>query len=251
MRLSESSWRSVAALALALASLSLAGCSQHGGVPTIETTAAADQHLPFEATSGGGGIPPTGALLPTAIPAGTPIAVHVRTGLSSATSRSGDAFDAVLDEPIIVRGQMVAPRGAILTGKVLDARASGEFEDAGYMRLGLTAISLAGKVFPIQTSSIFVKRSLHGRHDAKVADGAATGQAVLGQAGLNQAMLNQSATSQKSVSVSAANRKGTLIETSGTASRSAAGSATERQDVGVAPERHLTFRLAQPLPLGM
>jgi len=246
MRLSESSWRSVAALAIALASLSLAGCSRQGGVPTIETTAAADQHLPFEATSGGGGISPTGALLPTAIPAGTPIAVHVRTGLSSATSRSGDAFDAVLDEPIMVRGQMVAPRGAILTGKVLDARASGEFEDAGYMRLGLTAISLAGKVFPIRTSSIFVKRGLHERHDAKVA-----GQAAPGQAVLNQAVLNQSATSQKPAGGSAASRKGTLIGASGTASRPAVTSAPERQDVGVNPERHLTFRLAQPLPLGM
>ena len=43
-------------------------------------------------------------------------------------------------------GSTLAPRGAVLTGKVLDAKASDQFQEAGYLRLALTAISLNGKI---------------------------------------------------------------------------------------------------------
>jgi hypothetical protein len=213
MKSSDGSWRNAAALSVVLVGLTLAGCSQHEGMPTAKETAAADQHLPFEATSDKGGISPTASLVPGAIPAGTPLAVHLRTLVSSATSRSGDTFEAVLDEPILVRGQTVAPRGAILAGKVLDARASGQSEDQGYMRLALTAISLDGKSLPIQTSSIFVKRGSHEKRNMTVISGASISPASTG------------------------------------AAESGMAYAAENTDVGVAPERRLIFRLAQPLPL--
>jgi hypothetical protein len=155
-------------------------------------------------------------LAPAAIPAGTPVTIHLRLSLSSASSRAGDPFEAVLDEPIIVRGHTLAPRGAVLSGRVLDARASDRFQEAGYLRLGLTAISLNGKVLPIQTSSIFMKRGSHEQRNVTIIrDGSGN--------------------------------KGTLIG----ASVDAPGTtyATGSMDVGVAPERRLTFRLAQSLPL--
>jgi hypothetical protein len=108
------------------------------------------------------------------------------------------------------------PRGAVLSGRVLDARASDRFQEAGYLRLGLTAISLNGKVLPIQTSSIFMKRGSHEQRNVTIIrDGSGN--------------------------------KGTLIG----ASVDAPGTtyATGSMDVGVAPERRLTFRLAQSLPL--
>lgn len=138
-------------LVVLLAGLILAGCSQRE--PLAEESAAADQHLPFDAATYKGGISPTGLLAPAAIPAGTPVTIHLRLSLSSASSRTGDPFDAVLDEPIVVHGRVLAPRGAILTGKVLEARASDQFHEPGYLRLGLTAISLNGKPVPIQTSA--------------------------------------------------------------------------------------------------
>ena len=97
----------------------------------VEESVSADQHLPFDATSDKGGISPTGSLAPAAIPAGTPVTIHLRLSLSSASSRAGDPFEAVLDEPIVVRGHTLAPRGAILSGRVLDARASDPFQEAG------------------------------------------------------------------------------------------------------------------------
>jgi hypothetical protein len=210
-------WRITAVLSVVLAGLTLAGCSRHQSLPVGDESASTDQQLPFEAPSDKAGNFPTGSLVPTAIPAGTPVTIHLRLSLSSASSRPGDPFEAVLDEPIVVRGRTVAPQGALLAGKVLDARASDRVQEAGYLSLALTAISLNGKVMPIQTSSIFVKRGSHQRRDVTI------------------------------LRESSGKGKGTLID----ASVEAPGTtfATGSSDVGVAPERRLTFRLARPLPL--
>ncbi len=252
MKLSDGSWPNSAACSimltsLVLMSLTLAGCSQHESVPISEETAGADQHLPFDGTSDRSGKFPTGSLTPTAIPAGTPLAVRLRTSLSSATSRPGDSFEAVLDEPIIVRGQVVAPRGAIVAGKVLDARASDQLQEPGYMRLALTAISHNGKSLPIQTSSIFVKRGSHGKRNLNEVIGASMSEASIGGTSISKASIGKAATGSL-----ARNGRGTLIGAStGPAGGLETDYATGNKDVGVAPERRLTFRLAQPVPLGM
>ncbi len=196
--------------------LMMGGCARRDSLPMVEESVSADQHLPFDAASDKGGISPTGSLAPDAIPAGTPLTIHLRLSLSSASSRAGDPFEAMLDEPIVVRGHTLAPRGAILSGRVLDARASDRFQEAGYLRLGLTAISLNGKVMPIQTSSIFMKRGSHGQRNVTIIrDGSGSRGALIGAS----------------------------VDAPGTTY------ATGSMDVGVAPERRLTFRLAQPLPL--
>jgi hypothetical protein len=290
MKLSGGSWPNSAVCYIMLMSLALVGCSQHESIPTSEQTASADQHLPFDATSDKAGIFPTGSLTPTAIPAGTPVAVRLRTFLSSATSRPGDSFEAVLDEPIYVRGRMVAPRGAKVTGRVLDARAASELQEAGYMRLALIAVSLNGQSLPMQTSSIFVKRGSHEKRNLNEVIGTSASDGSMGvtsigvtsigikaigikstgntsisntsssntsisNASINKASISNASISKVSISkVStgglASNGKGSLIGAStGVATGLEADYAIENKDVGIAPERRLTFRLAQPLPL--
>lgn len=216
MKLSKRNGRNQTGFVVLLLALVLAGCSQRESLPTSVETVSADQHLPFEGTSDKTGNFPTGSLTPTAIPAGTPLTIHLQLSLSSASSRPGDPFDAVLDEPIVVRGQTIAPRGAVLVGKVLDAKPADQFQEPGYLRLALTAISLSGKLVPIQTSSIFVKRGSHDQRNVTILrDGSGKKGALIGAS----------------------------VDAPGTTF------ATGSMDVGVAPERRLTFRLAQSLPL--
>ena len=216
MKVSKKNRRNQSGFVVLLLALTLAGCSQRESLPTSVETVSADQHLPFEATSDKAGNFPTGSLTPTAIPAGTPVTIHLELSLSSASSRPGDPFDAVLDEPIVVRGQTLASRGAVLTGKVLDAKPADQFQENGYLRLALTAISLNGKLIPIHTSSIFVKRGSHDQRNVTILrDGSGKKGALIGAS----------------------------IDAPGTTF------ATGSMDVGVAPERRLTFRLAQSSPL--
>ncbi|MGZ4816321.1 MAG: hypothetical protein ACXVZV_12980, partial [Terriglobales bacterium] len=83
------------------------------------------------------------------VPAGTVVNVRLQqNSISSASASAGQSFDAVLDEPLVVNGKTVAPRGAAVTGRVVEAKSSGRLHDSGYLRLTLSAITLNGKSVP-------------------------------------------------------------------------------------------------------
>jgi hypothetical protein len=250
MKLSDGSWPNSVICLLILSSLLMAGCSRHEGISISDEVASPDQHLPFDRTSDKGGIFPTGSLTPAAIPAGTPLSIHLRTALSSATSQAGDAFEAVLDEPIVVHGRVVAPRGSSIVGKVLDARAAGELQESGYMRLALTAVSLHGKSVPIQTSSIFVKRSPHRRETLTALAGAPSGGVSAMDVPTGSVMIDRVSTSDLNRTGLNRTSQASLIgATTGTAAEIRMDPPVEIRDVGISAGRQLTFRLAQPLPL--
>jgi len=145
---------------LLTSSLILTSCSRQLG-PQASYNSATEQQMPFDRPADKNGVSPTASLLPASIPAGTPITIRLQSSVSSANSRAGDSFDAVLDEPIIINGQSVVARGATVTGKVVEAKASGHLQDPGYLRLALTAVSVDAKLLPVQTSSVFVRAALY------------------------------------------------------------------------------------------
>ena len=210
---------------LLLLTLVLAGCSRQPG-PAASDNSGSEQQMPFDRPADKKGVSPTASLLPASIPAGTPITVRLQSSVSSASSQSGDSFESALDEPVVINGQTVAPRGATVTGKVVEAKASGHLQDPGYLRLTLTAISIDAKLLPIQTSSIFVKGGSHEKRNLEMIGGGAAAGALIG--GL------------------AGGGKGALIGTTiGAAGGTGTAYATGKKDVGFAAERRLTFRLTQ------
>ena len=89
------------------------GCGVGAQPPTTvaaSDTPASQQHPPFTETK------------PLVVPANTAIYVRLQQSISSATAQSGQNFSAVLDEPLLVDGQTLAPKGASVTGKVVAAR---------------------------------------------------------------------------------------------------------------------------------
>jgi hypothetical protein len=195
-----------------------------------EVSAAHPQQLPFDRGEGNEGISPSESLVPVPhrIPAGTAVTIRLQSSVSSATAHSGDTFEAVLDEPVSVGGQTVAPRGAAVTGKVVAARASGRLQDPGFLELTLASISVNGKSVPVQSSSISVKGKSHqNRNWASIGGGAAAGGLIGGLAG---------------------GGKGALIgSTVGAAGGTGYAYTTGKKDVGFGAERRLTFRLTSPL----
>src|SRR5208282_4541030 len=195
------------------------GCSRQIAAPGSAATGNRSQ-LPFDRVSDNGGVSPTAGFTSDGIPAGTEISIQLQEGLSSADSRVGDPFQAVLDEPLVVAGRTLAPRGTPITGSVVAAKASGSLRDPGYLRLTLTLISLNGKSIPLHSSSIFAK----GAPDEK----------------RKTPTMQRSGVDDEGAVVASA-------QDSGNGTRSPIY--PNRGNVRFSTGRRLTFRLAQPLHL--
>ena len=195
------------------------GCSRQIAAPGSTATGNRSQ-LPFDRVSDNGGVSPTAGFSFDGIPAGTEVTIQLQVALSSANSRAGDTFEAVLEEPLVVAGRTLATRGTPVTGSVVAAKASGSLHDAGYLRLTLTSISLNGKSIPLHSSSIFAK----GAPDEK----------------------RKTPTMQRS----GVDDDGAVVE-SAQDSGNGTGSPIHpnRGNVRFSTGRRLTFRLAQPLHL--
>jgi hypothetical protein len=225
MKRSRQITRPLKVLGLTLATLAwvvliwTAGCSRQLSVPASSGTAKSSQ-LPFERVSDSSGISPTSGFSFDGIPAGTEITVRLQTALSSAHSRVGQSFDAVVDEPVIVSGKTVVPSGATVTGSVLAARTSRSRHQPGYLRLTLASIVVNGKAVPLRTSSVFAKGASYGKREAPA------------------------------MTRSAADGKGAVAESAlDSANRTEPSSSPVQGDVRFSTGRRLTFRLTQPLHL--
>jgi hypothetical protein len=115
------------------------------------------QRLPFDRAPQTSGISPSHSFVPSVrrIPEGTAVTVSLENGLSSAKAHSNDTFTAVLDNPIVIDGQTIVPGGAVVTGRVLDARRAELPRDRGYLRIALTTLAVGGRQIPLSTSSLF------------------------------------------------------------------------------------------------
>ncbi len=138
------------------------GCSRQLAVPASGSTPGNGQ-LPFDRVSDSRGLSPTAPFTTDRIPAGTEVTVRLQVAFSSADSRAGDSFQAVLDEAVIVDGKTLVPRGTPVTGSVIAAKAAGDEHDPGYLRVTLVSMALDGKSIPLQTSGIFAKGGAYAR----------------------------------------------------------------------------------------
>jgi len=227
-RSQQASWRNIP-LELALvmlvgvASTGMTACSRQPTAPGSSETANRSQ-LPFDRVSDRGGISPTETFASDGIPAGTELTIRLQLSLSSADSRAGDSFQAVLDEPLIVAGTTLVPRGSPVMGSVTAAKPSRGLHDLGFLRLTLASIAMNGKSIPVQTSSIFAKGASYQRRKGLAMPGSENGKAAL---------LESEANSNNEIGASSYPRHGY----------------PGHGDVKFSTGHRLTFRLAQPLRL--
>src|ERR1700743_2941546 len=166
----ESLQRIGLATVLAVAALAT-GCH----MDTQAATIAADTPAPAQAQQ----LPFTDGKT-QALPANTAIYIHLQQHLSSATAQTGQNFSAVLDEPLTVDGQTLAPSGAAVTGTVVAARESGHLNRSGYLRITLTSIELNGKTIPLQTNSLFVSGGSYKKRNLAFMGGGTGSNTLLG-----------------------------------------------------------------------
>jgi hypothetical protein len=114
------------------------------------------------------------------IPAGTVIAVRVEQWLSSDRNVPGDAFNASLDQPVIVNGWIVARRGQLVMGRVSEAQKAGRTTGTSKLGVQLSELTLVdGQQLPVQTTLLQSSAgNSHGQDAATIGTTTAVGAAI-------------------------------------------------------------------------
>lgn len=104
----------------------------------------------------GSGVPFRARSHQRVLPSGTLLTVQLTRTLSAAKVSPGDSFAAAVAAPITIDGDTLVDRGAAVTGRIESTESETDQARAlGYFRLTLNAITVAGKLVPLQTSSLF------------------------------------------------------------------------------------------------
>ena len=84
-----------------------------------------------------------GALSSVATPPPPDTVVHalLRTQLSSATAKKGDAFDATITDPVFANGKLIFPAGSRISGVVTQAQHARKFHRNGSLRIEFRQIA--------------------------------------------------------------------------------------------------------------
>ena len=117
---------------------------------------------------------------PLTIPSGTVIKVRMIDAVDSETSQLGQTFQASLDDPIVIEGQTVAPRGADIVAKLVEDKQSGKISGRTELTLDLVSMRVNGKMIDLTTQEVTTSSGSRGAKSAKVIGGAAALGAVLG-----------------------------------------------------------------------
>jgi hypothetical protein len=159
-------------LMMLLAVLSTAGCVRPDGPQSGDAAVHTEQHpVPFQAeaatspqegsapTQENGRSPEPGLPFHESqnLPAGTLITVRLKNAVAAANPGGNSTFEALTDEPVVIEGNKLIPRGATVAGRVESARVSNVSRDHGNVRLALNSIKIGEVSLPIQTSSLFVR----------------------------------------------------------------------------------------------
>jgi hypothetical protein len=116
------------------------------------------------------------------IPAGTRISVRTIDAIDSTYSLVGDRFQASLEEPLTLEGDVVVAKGTLVYGRLTQSKESGTFTGRSRLRLELTGIVVSGKMVPVVTGEYEVTGKSRGASTAKRTVGGAALGAIIGAA---------------------------------------------------------------------
>ena len=128
--------------------------------------------------------PAAAAAKPVTVPAGTPIAVRLSQPIDADVSQAGQLFKSVVDDPVMIGGSIVIPRGAVAMVQAVKVEQSGKMKGSDLVSLKLNAIKFGGMVYEIATGYVDTKSKGEGKKTAgKIGGGAGLGAIVGGIAG--------------------------------------------------------------------
>jgi len=114
------------------------------------------------------------------VPAGTRISVRTIDSIDSTKDQVGYRFQASLEEPLWVDGNVVVPKGADVYGRLEESKETGTFTGRSELKLELTGIVVHGQTVPLVTGEYEVSGKSKGASTAKRTIGGAGIGSIIG-----------------------------------------------------------------------
>jgi hypothetical protein len=168
--------------------------------------------------------PPNGIV----IPSGTALVVRMIDPVDSQNDTLGQTYRASIDEPVVVDGQTLIPRGADVIAKLVDDKQSGKIEGRTVLTLDLLQVQVNGRMVDVNTTDVSQQSGSRGARSGKVIGGTAVLGTIIG-------------------ALAGGGRGAAIGAASGAAVGTGAEVLTKGQRVRIPSETRLTFTLQQPL----
>jgi outer membrane lipoprotein SlyB len=118
------------------------------------------------------------------IPVGTSLQVRITESLNSETASVGQVFHGTLEAPIVAHGKTLFPKGADVTGEVINVERSGRLSNPGELNLSLRTIRSGKRSYALSVEPIFIQGESHAKSNVtKIGGGAALGALIGAVAG--------------------------------------------------------------------
>jgi hypothetical protein len=127
---------------------------------------------------------PSKAPAPVTLPANTILNVLLTQAIDVDAAQSGMTFKSLLDDPVMMNGKVIVPRGAAVTLQSVKVEQAGKMKGADKITLKANSFSFGGRKYEIVTSYVESKGAGEGKKSGrKVIGGAGLGAVVGGIAG--------------------------------------------------------------------
>jgi hypothetical protein len=201
-----------------------------GGAPTDEAASATDAAGSGAAAAQVPAAPAGPTYKEVTLPAGTTLALELRSAVASDTSNPEDVVRAQLREPIVVDGATVVPAGDQLQGVVTDAERSGRVKGRAHVAFRFNSLEVDGERYDISTETIsHMAPATKGEDAKKIAIGAGAGAAV-------GAILGGGSGAAKGAAIGGAGGTGAVLATRG-------------EEARLGPGASVTARLSAPVTI--
>ena len=118
------------------------------------------------------------------IPPGTSLQVRIDEKLSSETANIGQVFHGSLAARVVANGRTLFPKGAIVTGEVVNVERSGRLSAPGELHLSLRTIRTGGRLYAVSVQTVVIKGASHTKSNvAKIGGGSVLGALIGAVAG--------------------------------------------------------------------
>jgi hypothetical protein len=118
------------------------------------------------------------------VPAGTAINVRLTQGIDVDATQAGQTFKALVDDPIMIGGNIVVPRGASAVLQAVKVEQSGKMKGSDLISLKMHSFTFGGMVYEVTTDYVESKSGGEGKKTAgKIGGGAGLGALIGGIAG--------------------------------------------------------------------